>query len=74
VIPYFEQVENWANPLVGERVGLDRAQFSTLLDEYYALRGWDTATGRPTRARLETLGLKDVADGLAAASLLPEGR
>jgi hypothetical protein len=74
VIPYFEQVENWANPLVGERVGLDRAQFATLLDEYYTLRGWDTTTGRPTRTRLEALGLKDVADGLAAASLLPEGR
>jgi aldehyde:ferredoxin oxidoreductase len=59
---------------VGERVGLDREQFGKLLDEYYALRGWDTTTGRPTRPRLEALGLADVADGLAAANLLPEER
>lgn len=67
VVPYFEQHENIANPLVGERMPLDRQQFASLLDEYYTLRGWDTATGRPTRARLEALGLADVADELAAA-------
>ncbi|NLG27058.1 MAG: hypothetical protein GX557_04055 [Chloroflexi bacterium] len=71
VVPYFEQHENIANPLVGERMPLDRQQFASLLDEYYTLRGWDTATGRPTRARLEALGLADVADELAAAGKLP---
>jgi aldehyde:ferredoxin oxidoreductase len=35
-----------------------------LLDEYYALRGWDVQTGIPTRAKLLELGLEDVADRL----------
>jgi aldehyde:ferredoxin oxidoreductase len=43
---------------------LDQAQFDTVLDHYYENRGWDAATGRPTRAKLEQLGLKDVADEL----------
>ena len=65
VIPYFEQVENWVNPFVGEGTGLDRDKFTELLDEYYTLRGWDPETGRPTRAKLEELGLRDVADEVA---------
>jgi len=70
VIPYFEQIENWANPFVGEKVGLDRDQFSRLLDEYYTLRGWDLKSGRPTRAKLEELELPDVADDLAGRGLI----
>lgn len=70
VIPYFEQIENWSNPLIGERLGLDREQFGKLLDEYYTLRGWDPKTGRPTRGKLEQLGLSDVADELAGLGLV----
>jgi aldehyde:ferredoxin oxidoreductase len=33
-------------------------------DGLYTLRGWDVATGVPTRAKLEELDLKDVADAL----------
>ena len=33
-------------------------------DGLYTLRGWDVATGMPTRAKLESLDLKDVADEL----------
>jgi aldehyde:ferredoxin oxidoreductase len=33
-------------------------------DGLYNLRGWDVATGVPTRAKLESLDLKDVADAL----------
>ncbi len=33
-----------------------------LLTAYYAARGWDPATGRPTRATLERLNLKNAAD------------
>jgi len=33
-------------------------------DEYYQLRGWDVGTGLHTRAVLENLGLKSVADDL----------
>jgi aldehyde:ferredoxin oxidoreductase len=36
-----------------------------MLPAYYAARGWDAATGRPTRATLERLGLPDVADDLS---------
>lgn len=40
-------------------------------DHYYKLEGWDLATGLPTRATLESLGLKHVADELAAKGKLP---
>ena len=68
LIPYFEELENWANPLLGAKQRLDAAQFRRLLDEFYRLRGWDVATGIPTQARLRELGLADVATALAAAS------
>jgi aldehyde:ferredoxin oxidoreductase len=69
VIPHFESIENWVNPYVGEGIGLDRTQFALLLDEYYTLRGWDVTTGRPTVAKLNELGLADVAAELAQQGL-----
>jgi aldehyde:ferredoxin oxidoreductase len=39
-------------------------ELEPLLDEYYQARGWDVATGLPTRGKLEELGLKDIADEL----------
>jgi len=36
----------------------------TFFDGLYQKRGWDVATGVPTRAKLEELDLKDVADAL----------
>jgi len=44
---------------------IDKSKFEALKDRYYELRGWDVNTGWPTRAKLEELGLKDVADELA---------
>jgi aldehyde:ferredoxin oxidoreductase len=41
---------------------LDRAEFEKMRNEYYTLRGWDVETGYPTRAKLEELGLSDLAD------------
>jgi aldehyde:ferredoxin oxidoreductase len=38
--------------------------FPAMLSAYYAARGWDEATGRPTRATLERLGLGNVADDI----------
>ena len=35
-----------------------------MLDEYYAARGWDRATGIPTKEKLEELGLAYVAEKL----------
>ncbi|MCJ7683024.1 MAG: aldehyde ferredoxin oxidoreductase family protein [Desulfobacteraceae bacterium] len=32
-----------------------------MLPEYYALRGWDAATGKPSRERLESLGMPEIA-------------
>ncbi|MGD8462869.1 MAG: aldehyde ferredoxin oxidoreductase family protein [Anaerolineae bacterium] len=35
-----------------------------LLQEYYAARDWDWRTGRPSREKLVSLGLKEIADDL----------
>ena len=53
VLPYFDQPEIFANPLLGERHALDREQFKTVLDDFYCLHGWDPQTGQPTKERLE---------------------
>jgi hypothetical protein len=39
---------------------LDREQFEPVLDEFYALHGWDPQTGWPTREHLAGLGVGDV--------------
>ena len=46
---------------------LDRGKWESLKDRYYKLRGWNVGTGRPTRAKLEELGMKSVADELENA-------
>jgi aldehyde:ferredoxin oxidoreductase len=45
-------------------ITMDRSTFEVMKDRYYTLRGWDLTTGVPTRATLESLDLKDVADDL----------
>jgi aldehyde:ferredoxin oxidoreductase len=35
-----------------------------LLEEYYAYRDWDWETGMPSREKLVSLGLPDIADDL----------
>jgi aldehyde:ferredoxin oxidoreductase len=37
---------------------------ATMQREWYEEAGWDEASGKPTRAKLESLGLADVADAL----------
>jgi aldehyde:ferredoxin oxidoreductase len=77
---HFEQQTNIATTLpldfrfgFGNRRGgpLDRGRFEALKDSYYSLVGWDIKTGWPTRAKLEELGMKDVADGLTQVGRLP---
>ncbi|MCJ7522493.1 MAG: hypothetical protein MUP21_09800, partial [Dehalococcoidia bacterium] len=51
---------------------LDRDRFEQLKGEYYGLRGWDVGTGLQSRAKLEELGLGDVADDLEGRGLLYE--
>jgi aldehyde:ferredoxin oxidoreductase len=49
---------------------VDRGQFEGMKNEYYAIRGWDVRTGLQKRARLEELGLGDVAGELEQQGLL----
>jgi aldehyde:ferredoxin oxidoreductase len=51
---------------------IDPEKWEKLKDAYYAERGWDPATGIPTRAKLEELDLKDVADNLENLGLRPK--
>jgi len=51
---------------------LDATTLGLMLDNYYEIRGWDKATGIPTRSRLEELGLKYAADELEILGKLPK--
>jgi aldehyde:ferredoxin oxidoreductase len=39
----------------------DAEKMLRLMDQFYALRGWDVQSGRPKRSTLIRLGLEDVA-------------
>jgi len=68
--PWFKM--RWPEEDMGFPVGpLDKDKFEALRDRYYELRGWDVKTGRPTRAKLEELDLKDAANDLETAGKLP---
>jgi len=60
VLPYFQRTEPYQNPFLARRYALDREQFKPVLDEFYALHGWDIERGWPTRERLHELGLEDL--------------
>ncbi|MCX5992544.1 MAG: hypothetical protein NTZ04_09555 [Chloroflexi bacterium] len=49
---------------------IDRQEFERSRDEYYQIRQWDVATGLQTRAKLEELGLADVARDLEQRGLI----
>jgi len=51
---------------------LDRKEFEKMKDEYYQIRGWDVASGLPTRKSLEDLDLKEIADTLDEEGKLGE--
>jgi aldehyde:ferredoxin oxidoreductase len=44
---------------VGEKKGavLTRDQFKTMMDDFYAKRGWDLETSKPGAEKLKSLGL-----------------
>ena len=48
--------------------------FDLMLDEYYMYKGWDPKTGLQTRAKLEELGLADVADVLEKEGALSRAK
>lgn len=56
--------------LKGESIS--KETLNKMLDYYYEMRGWDVATGIPTRKKLEELGLGYVADELARLNKLPK--
>jgi aldehyde:ferredoxin oxidoreductase len=60
-------VGKWADEPVpnGQYAGekIDPQQWEQALDEYYRLRGWDH-NGVPTREKLDSLGLNDIAQSL----------
>lgn len=43
----------------------DEPTLNRMLDEFYAIKGWDPKTGVPTKEKLIRMGLEDVADRLA---------
>jgi aldehyde:ferredoxin oxidoreductase len=49
---------------------VERDKFEDMKTEYYRYRGWDTATGFPTKAKLIELQLNDVATELAERGLV----
>ena len=51
---------------------LKTSELEKAKDKYYALRGWEIATGIPTRETLEAAGLGDVAKDLEKRGKLPE--
>ena len=57
-------------PQKGEMV--EEKGLEQMKSEYYALKGWDVATGIPTRETLEKRGLSDVADDLERRGKLPK--
>ena len=67
------QDESWdiekRKRIMDPRTGVPRYR-EKMLDEFYALQGWDTETGLQTRQGLTALGLSDVAEMLAAKGKL----
>ncbi len=66
--PWFERVVGSGDEVLPEP--LDREKWEAVKDRYYALRGWSVTSGRPQRAKLEELGMRDVADTLQSAGKL----
>ena len=49
---------------------LDRGKFESMMDEYYAIRGWDPGSGLQTSTVLEGLGLEDCVERLREQGLI----
>jgi len=62
----------WYDKLVpgGPPEPIDREKWETVKDHFYQRRGWSVDKGWPTRAKLEALGMKDIADTLESAGKL----
>jgi aldehyde:ferredoxin oxidoreductase len=69
VLPYFEEPELHQSPFLEERYALDRGRFKPVMDEFYALHGWDVERGWPTREVLYELGMTGTYDEMVAGAL-----
>jgi aldehyde:ferredoxin oxidoreductase len=65
ILPILSYPDPW-----GETCEAD--EWNELVDNYYRVRGWDQATGWPTRETYEKWGLADVADELETTGKLPK--
>lgn len=63
-------IDGFMYPGKDDGVTPDRDKFLKLMDTYYQLRGWNVSNGWPTRAKLEQLGLVEVADQLESLGKL----
>ncbi|MCX5900940.1 MAG: aldehyde:ferredoxin oxidoreductase, partial [Proteobacteria bacterium] len=61
---YFGKVDGTWAFINAEGRTVDRQKFEEFKTAFYELQGWDTASGYPTRATLESLGMQNVADEL----------
>lgn len=51
---------------------LERDKFEKMMDEYYAIRGWDVQSGLQKKKTLAALGLSDIVTKLKEKKLLAE--
>jgi len=51
---------------------VEREQFEKMMDDYYALRGWDVTTGLQMKKRLEELLLSDILPEMETLGLVSE--
>lgn len=61
--------ESYFVELNGQK-GISKGDFEEAKTRYYRLRGWDEETGRPTREKLNEIGLRDVAIDLGKMGFL----
>lgn len=58
ILDFFcDTLEEYTNPLLGERKRAKREPLTELASSFYALRGWDTETGIPTQEQIKCLNL-----------------
>jgi len=78
ILPRRDDVPPWRYMNEPVPSGVNKGELITeegrnlFLDEYYETHNWDKKTGKPTRARLEQLGLKYIADEHEKLGLLPK--
>jgi aldehyde:ferredoxin oxidoreductase len=58
ILAYLRHPEGSINPNLGRKETFDPARFRQLLDQVYDERGWERATGRPSRDTLRALDME----------------